>query len=217
MAAYGKVEEFNSEQSWDVYVERLSFYYEANKRNNIARRCGRKVDSNRREVTQPKSRVHCMDSSTEEAAPDSEMSRYGDYTSMECGNVKYDRLHHTSSSGAFTCTVEMGGTKVDMEIDTGASCSVISQKVYDSLESRPPLLRSLRTIKTFTGETVPLVGEADIIVRYRGRQKLLRVVVTKSGPSLLGRNWLEQLKLNWAEIKQLKMHSCPEAAVLADL
>ena len=31
MAAYGKVEELNSEQSWDVYVERLSFYYEANK------------------------------------------------------------------------------------------------------------------------------------------------------------------------------------------
>jgi len=157
-----------------------------------------------------------MDSSTEEAAPDSEMSRYGDYTSMECGNVEYDTLHHASSSGAFTCTVEMEGTKVDMEIDTGASCSVISQKVYDSLESRPPLLRSLRTIKTFTGETVPLVGEADIIVRYGGQQKLLRVVVTKSGPSLLGRNWLEQLKLNWAEIKQLKMHSRPEAAVLAD-
>ena len=134
------------------------------------------MDSNRQEVTQPKSRVHCMDSSTEEAAPDSEMSRYEDYTSMECGNVKYDRLHHTSSSGAFTCTVEMEGTKVDMEIDTGASCSVISQKVYDSLESRPPLLRSLRTIKTFTGETVPLVGEADIILRYRSRQKLLRVV-----------------------------------------
>jgi len=31
MAAYGKVKEFNSEQSWDVYVERLSFYDEANK------------------------------------------------------------------------------------------------------------------------------------------------------------------------------------------
>ena len=78
------------------------------------------------------------------------------------------------------------------------------------------MLHYLHTIKMLTGEIVSLVVEAIVTVKHRGQQQSLRVVVTQSGPSLLSKNGLEQLNLNWAEIKQLKMQSHLEATEFAD-
>ena len=39
---------------------------------------------------------------------------------------------------------------------------------------------------------------------FQEQKRILRAVVTKTGPSLMGRKWLEKLRLNWSENKQLQ-------------
>lgn len=97
-----------------------------------------------------------------------------------------------------------------MEIDTGASLSVISEKTYNNLVSKnraPPLEKSGTVLRTYTGEEVKPKGSCTVDVCYKGgKYSLPLLVVKEEGPALLGRNWLEEIKINWPRIKQLTSH-----------
>ena len=58
------------------------------------------------------------------------------------------------------------------------------------------------TLKTYTGERLDVVGEMQCNIVYRGKQYLLPIVVANynANPTLLGKNWLHQIKLQWGEI-----------------
>ena len=50
--------------------------------------------------------------------------------------------------------------------------------------------------------TVAVAGSMEGKVRYGGQESYVNVcVVEGDGPSLLGRNWLKVLKLDWRSIK----------------
>ena len=91
-----------------------------------------------------------------------------------------------------------------MEVDTGTSVSVISESGYYSPwleDQRPPLQPSRAHVTTYTKELIPVVGKLPVAVAFEGQQKQLSLlVVPGDGPTLLGRNWLQELKLNWAEV-----------------
>ena len=58
-------------------------------------------------------------------------------------------------------------------------------------------LRTLKiSLKSYTNERIPVLGQLNVHVRY-GEQHaaLVLIVVAGEGPSLLGRNWLKYLKL----------------------
>ena len=84
-----------------------------------------------------------------------------------------------------------------MEIDTGASLSVIREKTYNNLVSKngdPPLEKSGTVLRTYTGEEVKPKGSCTVDVCYKGGKYSLPLLVLKEeGPALLGRNWLEDL------------------------
>ena len=49
-------------------------------------------------------------------------------------------------------------------------------------------------LKTYTGEVVEPEGTLDVVVDYEGQVKTLSLVVVKGEvPTLLGRNWLDQI------------------------
>ena len=57
------------------------------------------------------------------------------------------------------------------------------------------------SLKTYTSEKLTVLGECEVTVEYNGQTKLLPIaIVSGDGPSLLGRNWLEQLRLDWHRI-----------------
>ena len=74
-----------------------------------------------------------------------------------------------------------------MEIDTGASASVINEAVY-KLISRGELKSQLQptqaVLKTCTGEKIPVLGMFNVVVAYEGNQKKLPLLVVK-GNSLV--------------------------------
>ena len=64
-----------------------------------------------------------------------------------------------------------------------------------------PLSPSEITLRSYSGESVPVLGCVDVKVKYGGQEDMLSLLVVKGdGPSLLGRNWLVKMKLNWHEI-----------------
>ena len=98
-------------------------------------------------------------------------------------------------SHPFQVTVRVDGQDLAMEIDTGISLSLISEETQKSLWANKRLQPS--TVKVCYGQQ---------------EAKFTLLVVHGRGPSLLGRNWLQSLQLNWQEIHSL--HSCSLLEVL---
>ena len=106
----------------------------------------------------------------------------------------------------------VNGKQVSMQIDTGASVSVINFETYTSLWSSPlpPLVinEPRPKLRTYTGEEIQVLGSFSPTISYKGQQKVLPLLVVKGdGPALLGRDWLSQLQLDWKEINFV--HSGP--------
>ena len=85
--------------------------------------------------------------------------------------------------------VDMTVNKVplQMEVDTGASVSLISRDTYRKLwlnqEWRPKLQPSPRRLRTYTGQELDVQGSATVDVTYGSQsQKLPLLVVAGNGP-----------------------------------
>ena len=95
-----------------------------------------------------------------------------------------------------------------MELDTGATLSIVSENTYNSLffagkAAKPN--NSSAPFKTYTGETINIMGEIPVKVSYNNQEAELNLlVVSGDGPNLLGRDWLGKIKLNWTGIYNLQ-------------
>ena len=59
-------------------------------------------------------------------------------------------------------------------------------------------------LHTYTQESITVLGSITVDVAYKGQSKTLSLlVVAGQGPSLLGRNWLKELQLDWQELYQI--------------
>ena len=88
-----------------------------------------------------------------------------------------------------------------MEIDTGSTVSIISETTYKKLFQHLPLKPTHFYLKTYSGERLTLLGEFQVRVTYQTQEVQLPLVVAEGDkPVLLGRNWLDKLKLDWATI-----------------
>ena len=89
-----------------------------------------------------------------------------------------------------------------MELDTGATRSLISEVTYRTLFKDRPLEKSKVRLRTYSGKMLKVLGEVKVVVSYGDQQaELLLVVVEGDGASLFGRSWLQHFRLSWADIK----------------
>ena len=94
-----------------------------------------------------------------------------------------------------TTTVLVSGASLVMEVDTGASASIISENTYRNswtTEQAPRLRPTTNHLCTYTKEALEVKGVITVLVEY---EKL--IVVGGDGPSLLRRDWLHKIKLDW--------------------
>ena len=126
---------------------------------------------------------------------------------------------YTDRVAPFTTAVEIQWATLHMEVDTGAALSLISETTYSQQwppTHAPKLEKSLVMLRTYTGEELKLLGQADIKVQYGNQAADLHLLVVEgNGPSLLGRDWLRKLQLNWREIHLLHVTKTSLEEVLA--
>ena len=101
-------------------------------------------------------------------------------------------------------TMSVDNTDLVMEVDTGAALSLVSEETFKSHWPNADLQKTNLNLRTYTGERVSVLGNFNVEVDYNASMFNLPLLVVKgSGPSLLGRNWLQEIKLNWQQINVL--------------
>ena len=101
--------------------------------------------------------------------------------------------------------MEIEGKTLDMEVDTGAAVSVIAENVYRQNFGYVVLQESHWLLKSYSGHKLDTVGEIEVHVVYGKITKTLPLVVIRgNGPTLLGRNWMAEIRLDWFAIKQIQ-------------
>ena len=117
----------------------------------------------------------------------------------------YNMFPITTGQGSppWKVTVCVNGVNLEMEVDSGATFSVIGENQLPMWSSPLVLQPSPVKLRTFTGEVIIPKGEAEVKVEYGGQICRLPLLVTPGKrPALLGRNWLSDLRLNLKELAQ---------------
>ena len=108
--------------------------------------------------------------------------------------------------------MELNGQLVPMELDTGATVSLISHSTQQRLFADVPLEKSDVQLATYTAEPIPVLGVMKVCVKYGdycGTEHLY--VVPGNGPTLLGRDWLQSIRLNWSSLGIGSVSSSPRS------
>ena len=120
-------------------------------------------------------------------------------------------MMNSKFSSPLMITVQVNQAKLQMEVDTGASASIIS---YDTFMEgwpalqRPQLHQSPKKLRTYTGEELMVEGQLMVEVVYGDQRKELPLlVVAGRDPSLMGRDWLLHIRLDWQSIHSLEAAS----------
>ena len=105
--------------------------------------------------------------------------------------------------------VSVGGVQVSMELDTGASVSIVSEDLYKQYWPGRSLDSSTIKLQTYSKQPLVVVGSFNVPVEYGSQKATLPLVVVKgNGPMLFG---LEVIKLKWSDIH------CVQAPGLQDV
>ena len=96
-------------------------------------------------------------------------------------------------------TPKVDGKLLKMELDTGASVSLLSWTDYRKYFKGRKLKRSDISLKAFTGHPLVVKGKFEVRVDYGNQTHRMEIYVhsdTERNP-ILGREWLYQMKINW--------------------
>ena len=119
---------------------------------------------------------------------------------------EYNAMFHITAGKVkpLYVNVTVNSNPLSMEIDTGASVSIASLSTFETIrngESMLELDKSTVRLQTYTGQQIKVCGAVMVPVTHDGQTALLPLIITEGeGPTLLGRNWLEALRLDWRTI-----------------
>ncbi|XP_037574330.1 uncharacterized protein K02A2.6-like [Dermacentor silvarum] len=112
-----------------------------------------------------------------------------------------------SSVPPYLLTVEVCGHPISLELDTGASVSVMAGKLLKrtfpdvSVEASGVMLRS------YCGQLAQVQGQAQVSVRFGEREATLPLYLTKrSSPTLLGHYWIHALGVRLPAYQEAILH-----------
>ena len=104
----------------------------------------------------------------------------------------------TKQNKPITVQLELNGQQVLMQVDTGAAVTLMAVTTQQELFPDAHLEQSSVKLQTYTAESLEVLGTMEVQVKYGnyvGNQVLY--VVSGNGPTLLGRDWLMTIRLDW--------------------
>ena len=112
-----------------------------------------------------------------------------------------DIVHiHTISENlpkSYKANMKVNGVPLEMEIGTGAAVSIVSEATWEEKFNKLTLKPCPLVLKSYPDNELHNMRCCDVQVQAGETIKQLELIVCKgNGFSLLGRNWLEEIKLN---------------------
>ena len=148
------------------------------KKGHLARVCQSKGKAQSQQMSRPVSKSHNSTHLMEEAETLDEQPTYTLF------NVT------TNVSKPLQVSLRINDADLTMEVDTGASVSLISSVTFQKLwpaHSSPVLMATQTKLRTYTGEQIHVLGTISANVQFKTQQETLPLlVVDGDGPSLLG-------------------------------
>ena len=99
--------------------------------------------------------------------------------------------------------VSLNQVPVTIELNTGASLFVINKDTYNHINTvaTTPITKSPVKLKTYLGESIPIISSINVHVKYKEVVEELPLhVVDGNGPNLIERNWLSKCRVNLGDI-----------------
>ena len=94
--------------------------------------------------------------------------------------------------------LKINNEEVVMELDTGASLTIMSENTLKQKLPNLQLQSSEVILKTYSGEQLKVLGQEQVKVTYKAQEvSAPLIVVAGEGPTLFGRNWLQLIQLDW--------------------
>lgn len=111
--------------------------------------------------------------------------------------------------------VIINGIELEMLIDTGASLSAISKKMYNELFSNFKINEDNVILQSYSGEILKVTGSINVSIKYKNLSKMLKIVVVENGgPAILGRDFLRLFKIGFSNVNNLNVNN--ELNILLD-
>lgn len=102
----------------------------------------------------------------------------------------------TNARSPLEVSVLADGHKLLMEVDTGASCSLISEKTFKQHWVNHKVQETTFNLRNYSRENPHVIRKLTVQVIYKTEEAdLPLVVVRRAGPKLLGRDWM--VTSNW--------------------
>lgn len=138
--------------------------------------------------------------SKERADSDSER---GDDDSTEELDESFNRLYHLKNVGKtnkildpIKLKIQVENKTVEMELDTGTSVSIISERDYNANFKKIKVKNDGLRLQYYTKETVETMGYIKVNVKYNNKEFKVNCYIMKgAGPMLIGREWIGQMDI----------------------
>ena len=90
-------------------------------------------------------------------------------------------VSHSSRRKAYAIVVSLNINNIPckLELDTGASVTVIPENMWRDQLGSVPLQESNVTLKSYSGHDIPVVSESTVHVRYNAQEAHLPLIITK--------------------------------------
>ncbi|XP_013136418.1 PREDICTED: uncharacterized protein K02A2.6-like, partial [Papilio polytes] len=122
---------------------------------------------------------------------------YADAEDLDGDNLE-ENFHHLCLNDyrPVSLPVVVDAVTINMEIDTGSAVSCISADTYNKYFKHHRIQDSALILKFYDGSKIKPLGLIKPMVRYAEHKKRLELfVITGGNTSLLGRQWLSELKI----------------------
>ena len=191
----GNSQKFRANSSKQYTAQKSPFSgscYRCANTDHLADKCKRACLSRKRAQSNQKYVLKQRSNANTESVDTTELSDVSDVS---------DLLYHifnVTGAAPLKTQVTVNGVPVLFQIDTGAGVSLINVNDYNDKFHNCELSESNVKLRAYTGNAISVVGQCNVTAELDGQSVHLPLVVVEgNGPPLLGRSWLQKLRIPW--------------------
>ena len=111
-------------------------------------------------------------------------------------------FYYVTSKEPLSVTVSINDHDVNMEVDTGSGISTMTLDAFRSIVPNCQLRENGVCLRTATDESFQPHSYTDVEVTYKNQKETLRLYLInkQSFPTLIGRDWLRKIPLDWSTL-----------------